>query len=156
MTSNTDTGTHDYQAVLDLPTDPRTVAELFTSAEGVSRWWGPTEGDATVGGVLVSDFGRYGVHTQRVREAGPDRVVWEPIVVPGTRPTEDTQEWLGTTIEIDIAPTDTGTRLRFRHAGLTPRLDCWDACSNGWAQFMASIESYARTGTGTPWGGGDA
>ena len=57
-------------------------------------------------------------------------------------------------MEFDIVPagTGTGTELRFRHVGLTPKLHCWEACVGAWTQFLASIESYARTGTGTPFG----
>lgn len=150
MTINISTRTEDYSAVLNLPTSPETVAALFTTADGVSRWWGPTEGDATVGGTLVTRFGEHGVNANRVREVGASRVVWEPIAAPGTTPTGHTQEWLGTTIEIEILPSGAGTELHFRHVGLTPQLDCWDACHDAWTYFMSSIETCAETGTGTP------
>jgi hypothetical protein len=55
-------------------------------------------------------------------------------------------------MEFDIVPVGTGTELRFRHAGLTPRLTCWDDCFAAWTHFMASIETLAETGTGTPFG----
>jgi uncharacterized protein YndB with AHSA1/START domain len=152
MTSTTSTRTEDFTAVLNLPASPGTVSALFTSAVGVSRWWGPTEGDAAVGGTLVTSFGDYGVNAMRVLEARPARVVWEPVVPEGTAPTGHTQEWLGTTVEFDIVPAGAGTELRFRHAGLTPRLGCWDACAAAWTSFMASIEAFAGTGTGTPFG----
>lgn len=44
------------------------------------------------------------------------------------------------------------TELRFRHAGLTPQLECWEACAAAWTYFMASIETLVRTGAGTPFG----
>jgi uncharacterized protein YndB with AHSA1/START domain len=152
MTSTTSTRTEDFTAVLNLPASPDTVSALFTSAVGVSRWWGPTEGDAAAGGTLVTSFGEHGVNAMRVLEAGPARVAWEPVVPEGITPTGHTQEWLGTTVELDIIPAGTGTELRFRHAGLTPQLDCWEACAAAWTYFMASIEAYAGTGTGTPFG----
>lgn len=152
MTSSTSTRAEDFTAVLNLAADPDTVSAFFTSAAGVSRWWGPTDGDGAVGGTLVTSFGDAGVNAMRVLEAGPTRVAWEPVAVDGTRPTGHTQEWLGTTVEFDMAPTETGTELRFRHAGLTPQLECWDDCFAGWTYFMASIESLAETGTGTPFG----
>ena len=62
----TSTQTEDFTAVLTLPASPAHVAALFTSAAGVSRWWGPTEGDAQVGGTLVTSFGDYGVNAMRV------------------------------------------------------------------------------------------
>jgi hypothetical protein len=55
-------------------------------------------------------------------------------------------------MEFDIVPAGSGTELRFRHAGLTPQLACWDACVGAWTYFMTSIETYAKTGTGTPFG----
>src|SRR5262249_59187666 len=94
MTSTTRTRTEDFPAVLTLPTSPDTVSALFTSAAGVSRWWGPTEGDGAAGGTLVTSFGDYGVNAMRVLEAGPTRVVWESIAPDGTTPTGHTQEWL--------------------------------------------------------------
>jgi hypothetical protein len=130
---------------------PDAVSDLFASAAGVSRWWGPCEGDGRVGGTLVTSFGAAGVNAMRVREAGPRRVVWEPVEAPATTPTGHTKEWLGTTVEFDITPVGDGTELRFRHAGLTAKLECWDNCFAGWTYFMASIETLARTGSGTPW-----
>jgi uncharacterized protein YndB with AHSA1/START domain len=150
MTSTTSAPTEDFTAVLKLPASPDTVSALFTSAVGVSRWWGPTEGDAAVGGTLVTSFGAYGANAMRVLEAGPTRVVWESVAPDGSAPTGHTREWLGTTMQFDIVPAGTGTRLEFRHAGLTPQLDCWDASVAGWTQFMASIQTFAETGTGAP------
>lgn len=142
----------DYTAVLTLTASPATVSALLASAAGVSRWWGPAEGDAAVGGTLVASFGAHGVNAVRVLEAGPSRVVWESVTAAGTIPTGHTREWLGTTMEFDILPAGTGTVLRFRHAGLTPQLQCWDDCFTAWSYFMASIQAAAETGTGTPFG----
>jgi uncharacterized protein YndB with AHSA1/START domain len=152
MTITTTTRTADFTAVLTLPASPDSVAGYFTSAAGVSRWWGPTQGDGEVGGTLVTSFGEHGVNAVRILEAGPARIVWEPVAVDGTTPTGHTREWLGTRVEIDLVPDGTGTELHFRHTGLTPQLDCWDDCAAGWTYFMASIEALARTGIGTPFG----
>jgi hypothetical protein len=81
--TRTGTPTEDFTAVLHLTARPETVAALFTSAAGVSRWWGPTEGDGAVGGTLIASFGDNGVNAMRVVEARPSRVVWEPVAVPG-------------------------------------------------------------------------
>ncbi|HEY0934157.1 MAG TPA: SRPBCC domain-containing protein [Trebonia sp.] len=145
MPSTSSTRTEDFTAVLHLPVDPAAVSALFTSAAGVSRWWGPTQGDGAAGGTLVTSFGEHGVNTMRVLEAGPARVVWESVASDGLPPTGHTREWLGTTMEFDIAGAGAGTELRFRHVGLTPQLDCW-------TYFMASIKSFAETGAGTPFG----
>src|SRR5215468_53700 len=104
MTSTTRPRTEDFAAVLNLPASPGTVSALFTSAAGVSRWWGPTEGDGAAGGTLVTSFGDHGVNAMRVLEAGPTRVVWESVAPERGKPTRHTQEWLGTTMEFDIIP----------------------------------------------------
>ena len=57
--------TEEFTAVLNLPASPNTVLALFTSAAGVSRWWGPTEGDGAVGGTVVTSFGEHGVNAMR-------------------------------------------------------------------------------------------
>jgi uncharacterized protein YndB with AHSA1/START domain len=142
----------DFTAVLDLPAAPEELIALFTSPEGVSRWWGPTTGDGTVGGMLVISFGEYGQNAVRVLEADPGRVVWEPVVADGSTPTGHTQEWLGTTIDVEVNATGEGARLHFRHRGLTPQLTCWDDCVAAWNQFMDSIDSLVRTGSGHPYG----
>ena len=142
--------TGDFTAVLNLNADPPAVSALFTSADGVSRWWGPTEGDADAGGTLITSFGQYGANAMRVLEAGPTRIVWESIAADGHPPTGHTKEWLGTTIQFDITPADDRTELRFTHAGLTPQLQCWDVCVAAWTQFLGSIQSAAETGTGAP------
>ena len=150
MTSTT--GVKDFTATLLLPAPPAAVAELFTSPQGVSGWWGPTTGDGAVGGTLVTSFGAHGVNAVRVLQVTPDRIVWEPIAVEGTTPTGHTREWLGTTVEFDLVAAGQGTELRFRHAGLTPDLQCWDACFDAWTFFLASIQACVTAGAGTPFG----
>jgi uncharacterized protein YndB with AHSA1/START domain len=142
--------TGDFTAVLNLPLSPEKVLALFTSAEGVGRWWGETQGDAAVGGVLTTSFGHHGDNAMRVVEAGPSRVVWE--TVRTDTPTQHEGEWMGTTMVFDLAPASGGTVLHFRHLGMTPQLACWDDCYAGWTHFMSSIQTYAETGTGTPHG----
>src|SRR4029077_4936678 len=86
MTGTTSSRTEDFSAVLNLPASPDAVSALFASAAGVSRWWGPTEGDGTAGGTLVTSFGDYGVNAMRVLEAGPARVAGSPSRLRGPRP----------------------------------------------------------------------
>jgi uncharacterized protein YndB with AHSA1/START domain len=141
--------TTDLIAVAELPIAPSEVVELLTTPAGVSQWWGPTEGDATT---MTTSFGEHGVNAVRVVEAGPTRVVWESVRPLTGTPTAHVEEWLGTTMEFDLIPTGAGTRVQFRHLGLTPQLVCWDDCLAGLNHFMASLEALGRTGTGMPFG----
>jgi hypothetical protein len=154
MTETTRRGTEDFTRVLQLPMSPDDVLALFTSTDGVARWWGPAVGSADAGGTITVSFGEYGANAVRVLESGPSRVVWEPVVPPdGFTPTGHTPEWLGTRIEVGIQPSETGTELSFRHVGVTPALACYADSVNGWTLFLTSIETLAATGTGTPYAG---
>ena len=61
------------------------------------------------------------------------------------------EDWVGTTLHFDIEATpEEGTVLRFRHAGLTPRLECFSDCKSGWDHFIPSLGAYVETGVGQP------
>ena len=56
-----------------------------------------------------------------------------------------------TTITLALPDTSDGTcELRFRHAGLEPRLECYDQCRPGWDYFLPSWRDYAESGVGRP------
>ena len=40
--------------------------------------------------------------------------------------------------------------LYFRHQGLTPELECFDMCHEGWTHYLDSLVSYVETGQGQP------
>lgn len=153
MTETTSRDTDHFTRVLQLPLSPDDVLALFTSAAGVSRWWGPAVGDGDVGGTLTISFGHLGANAVRVLEAGPTRVLWEPVVPEGCAPTGHTQEWLGTQIELIVEPAPDGAQLTFRHVSMTSALECYDACVDAWTYFLTGIETLASTGKGTPYSG---
>jgi len=54
---------------------------------------------------------------------------------------KDTAEWNGTKIGFDIAAGDSKTLVTFSHRGLVPQIECYEACSSAWAQYMQRLES---------------
>jgi hypothetical protein len=48
-------------------------------------------------------------------------------------------------------PGTEGCDLLFRHAGLSPQLECYDMCRAGWDQYLPSLRDYIDTGTGNPY-----
>ncbi|WP_333864839.1 SRPBCC family protein [Sphingobacterium sp.] len=79
------------------------------------------------------------------------KVVWSVedslIAVPGLK---NQQEWIGTTIIWNIIEMENGTVLQLEHIGLHPEIECYAICTDGWRQFVKSLELYVETGKGHP------
>lgn len=130
------------------------VFEALTTQQGIQSWWTTSsEVGTAVGEHITIRFGNtFKVmqiealyHATEVRW----RVVDAHLVVPGLA---RTNEWLGTTIVFQLAPeSGAATRLALEHIGLTPQVECYDICSQGWAQFLGSLKAYLETGKGSPY-----
>ena len=66
-----------------------------------------------------------------VEPAFEGRVIWAVHEAPLT------PDWVGTTIYFDVAEAGDGAMLYFRHEGLTPELECYDMCHEGWTHYLA-------------------
>jgi hypothetical protein len=49
-------------------------------------------------------------------------------------------EWTGTTISFDLSADGSGTSVTFTHEGLTPQIECYDACSSGWTSYLGNLK----------------
>jgi uncharacterized protein YndB with AHSA1/START domain len=134
-----------FQSTSSISASPQAVLDALRSPEAVADWWGPAAGSADVGGVLEVSFldGRQRI-VMEVKPAPPGRVIW------AVREAPLTPEWVGTTIYFDVAEAGDGAMLYFRHEGLTPELECFDMCHEGWTHYLASLVSYVETGQGSP------
>ena len=60
-------------------------------------------------------------------------------------------DWTGTTIEVKMSESPSGgSRVDFRHHGLTPQLECFTMCHRGWTKYLASVADYVDSGQGSP------
>lgn len=135
----------DFRRMKTFTGSPERVFAALGTTEGVSGWWGPTLGSPAQGTAFAVGFGgdrRIDLVATRVQ---PEQVVWTVEETPFT------PEWAGTTIVFDIAPTEGGSELRFSHVGLTPQLECFDMCEEGWTHYLTSLVSYVDTGAGDPY-----
>jgi uncharacterized protein YndB with AHSA1/START domain len=135
----------DYTAQLTLKASPDTVFDALTTTDGLAGWWTPVTGDGLAGGELSFVFGPGAFVTMRVdaaeRGAG---VHWTTLAC-------HLEDWVGTKVHFDLGEAPTGgTELRFRHEGLTPRLECFSDCKSGWDHFVPSLAAYVETGIGHP------
>lgn len=130
------------------------VFEALTTPQGIQSWWTTTSDVGTAVGENITirfgpSFKMMHIETLRPREQVRWRVVDAHLVVPGLA---RTNEWRGTTIVFQLVPqSGTTTRLKLEHIGLTPEVECYGICSQGWAQFLGSLKAYVETGKGTPY-----
>jgi uncharacterized protein YndB with AHSA1/START domain len=136
----------DYQSRLTLTASADVVFEALTTIHGLAAWWTPVTGEGLTGGELTFSFGPAAQAVMRVDAAERGvGVLWTNLAC-------HVEDWVGTTLHFDIEAMPTGgTELRFRHAGLTPRLECFSECKSGWDHFIPSLRAYVETGTGNPW-----
>jgi len=63
--------------------------------------------------------------------------------------TEDKNEWTGTDLIFEIFPRAEKTEIKFTHRGLTPKLECFEACSAGWEFYITkSLKNFLLEGQG--------
>src|SRR3954463_5681955 len=122
------------QMMLTVPS-----AEVLAAVRDPRAWWsaaitGPTR---SVGDEWVYSNGETHACRIRVEHVSPDRVEW---LGHATRFGFDAagEEWVGTRIVFDIAPTDDGTILTFTHAGLVPEHECFEVCEPAWTHYIGT------------------
>ena len=128
-------------------------AQAFAAITNVRGWWsGEIDGSTDELGAQFT-YRYQDIHRskQEITELIPGkRVAWH--VLDGYLSfTEDKTEWTGTDITFDIAATDSGTEVRFTHAGLVPQGECFDSCSNAWGFYInTSLRNLITSGAGQP------
>lgn len=105
------------EQVVDIAAPPELVYELWTTAEGLARWWGRAVLlDATPGGAIHVDLGPPVMIGEFVTLDPPHRLVfrfgWNMPTPDGDLPPSST------IVDVRIEPTPTGSRVILRHHGL--------------------------------------
>lgn len=119
----------------------------------IKEWWTETvEGSAIhIGNKFTVMFGETFKTFQVEEIATNTKIVWSCldayINVPAFK---NKNEWIGTRIAWEILPEDNGTKLVLTHFGLTPALECYEVCENGWIQYLGSLKKLITEGKGLP------
>jgi uncharacterized protein YndB with AHSA1/START domain len=141
----------DYARELHIEAPPAAVYAALTTLDGCSAWWAPASGSAIAGGERYFTFNDPDVPlilrvAEATEPAGQSSWIAWHVTACGFL-----ADWKGSTLTFGITGVADGTTdLRFRHAGLSPRLECFEECQAGWNYYLPSLRAYAETGTGTP------
>jgi hypothetical protein len=128
-------------------------AEAFAAINNVRGWWsGDIDGRTDeLGAQFTYRYRDIHRSRQEITELIPGRrVAWH--VLDGYLSfTDDTTEWTGTDITFDIQARESGTEVRFTHAGLGPQSECFDTCSSAWSFYVnTSLRNLITAGAGQP------
>lgn len=127
--------------------------QVFDAVNNVTAWW--TE-NLTGKSQKMNDefdvhFGDVHYSRQKLIEVIPGKkVVW---LITDSRLNfiKDKSEWTNTKISFDITPQGDKTELRFTQWGLTPEVECYNACSGAWGDYINnSLRHLINTGKGNP------
>lgn len=129
--------TSGYQANLSVNTS---AAEVFRSINDVATWWTKNlEGNSRqLDDVFTVRFGETFI-TLKIVELVPDEKISWQVLDCHKHWLRDPKEWKGTRIDWEISTNATGTHIGFSHVGLVPSLECFDACSNAWGQYLQEL-----------------
>jgi len=130
-----------------------TATETFDAINDIAGWWTDSfKGDSRKLNDEFTVYFFHGVHvtTQKIVEFVPGKkIVW---LVTGSALNfiKDKEEWKGTKIVFELSSAGNKTKIDFTHVGLTPQVECHDACSGAWEQYMHSLQQFINTGKGNP------
>ncbi|MDQ1858038.1 SRPBCC domain-containing protein [Chryseobacterium sp. WLY505] len=142
-----------YMCVIEISTTADKIYHALTHE--IPLWWTELfEGSSSeVGNLFTIRFGDSIYKTMRVKELTANaKVVWSVedslIALPDLK---NQTEWIGTTIVWEIEEKKGISRIKLTHIGLNRAVECYEICSNGWLQFIASLKKFLETGEGTPY-----
>ena len=142
--------TANYTATILVDQSP---AEAFEAINNVRGWWTENlEGQTKqLNDEFTVRFGDVHASTQKLVEIIPNKKVVWLVTYSYLNFISDKSEWTNTRISFDISVLDNKTQVRFTHLGLAPEVECFDACSNAWSEYIhQSLFSLIVTGKGRP------
>ena len=127
--------------------------EVFNAINNVRGWWSENlEGNSEhLNDVFIYRHKDLHYSKHRLIEVVPnEKVVWL-VIDSNLSFVEDQDEWIGTHLSFEISKKGNKAQMLFTHIGLTPEMECYEACNGGWSYFIKeSLLSLIETGKGTP------
>ncbi len=127
--------TTDFTSVVLLNADATTAFRIINE---VTEWWTKDLKGNTkeLGDEFSVQFGDVHYSKQKLIEIIPNKkIVW--LVTEGDLNfVENKQEWVNTQIRFELESVGDKTQLTFTHDGLNPKIECYNACSNAWTEYI--------------------
>lgn len=127
--------------------------QAYEAINNVSGWWTENlEGRSQkLDDEFTVSFGDVHVSTQKLVELIPGKKIAWLVTNSRLNFIADKTEWTGTKIIFEISEKGKETEIRFTHLGLIPAIECFEACSNAWGDYITnSLRKFVNTGEGQP------
>jgi len=131
----------DIKHSIQIFANPEQIYPLVATAKGFGQWWAKDITEPT-GVVELGFFKRATVYRLRLEaDQPPARVEWA---------CETGDEWNSTRITFQMEATESGTLLRFTHAGWRAESDYFVSCNTTWGELMYRLKAVAEGKTPGP------
>ncbi|MFT3701771.1 MAG: SRPBCC domain-containing protein [Agriterribacter sp.] len=129
-------------------TTKKSPKEVFELLQNVEEWWSGIYEETITGksqkpGDEFSFSAGGGMHfsKQKLAELIPNqKIVWQ-VTESNLSFLKKPKEWENTNIVFDISEKGKDTQVTFTHKGLEPGIECYDSCSNAWAQYLYNLKN---------------
>ncbi|HSZ85716.1 MAG TPA: SRPBCC domain-containing protein [Puia sp.] len=143
------TATKNYHAAITAKT---TAKEAFKNVNRVKDWWAKnlTGNSKKLNDFFTVRFGETFV-TFKLIEVVPDKKVVWLVTDCYLHWLSDKKEWMNTKVFFEISEKNGSTKIDMTHVGLTPEVECYKDCKQGWdGHIKQSLYKLITEGKGMP------